>query len=216
MTSHSNTGLTVAAGSNIALVLAVIFRANVSTISAVWDSVGANQSLTQINSQKQNTWSQYVYLFGLLNPATGNKTLSLSWTTSCNVAACLIALNGVEQGSIAAAFTNPANANAWDANPTVNITTANGDATVSAIINEGAITNGTAVPTNWFDQDASGSDSAGAYGLSTGASDTHTYTNSNTQWGIAGIRVVAAAGGASVTYPQLERFGARGMFRGMQ
>lgn len=208
VTSLSFTGLTVAAGTNMALVFTIGFEQNISGVSAVWDQAGANQSMTLLNSQKENTWTRFIYLFGLLNPATGNKTLSVNWTTSSNGRANCVAFNNVLQTSIGAAFTNAANNNGNSANPTVAITTASGDATVGGLM----ASNGPSAETQTRIMITSSGHGSSTYALSTGTSDSHGWTLGSITWGFAGIRVNQVAAGRA---PKNTRFFPVGIELGM-
>jgi hypothetical protein len=106
LTSLSYTGLTIAAGANIALVVTIdwdIGGAAPTGLSVTWDSGGTNQSLTRIvNNGTSELW-------GLVNPTIGNKTLAMSWTTTARVFIAGMAFNGVDQTGGATTFPNTAN-----------------------------------------------------------------------------------------------------------
>lgn len=193
--SYNYTNITVAAGSNTALVFQITFTANVTGITCTWDSGGTNQSMTVLNSQKEDTWSNYVYVFGLLAPTTGNKTLAVSWTTNSSITACAAAFDGVLQTSIAAAFTNAANNSANSANPSLSITTASGDATFAGIVCSNSISG---VTTTQLYRNGSAHQAA-SYALSSGSSDAHTWTMSSSNWGMAGIRLNQVSAGGRTT-----------------
>jgi hypothetical protein len=74
-TSVNYTGLTVGASLvNSALVLALQFDANVSSITATWDNGASNQTMTRIGTGI-NIGAGRAELFGLVAPVSGNKTL---------------------------------------------------------------------------------------------------------------------------------------------
>jgi hypothetical protein len=112
VTSLNYTGLTIAAGSNLAMVVTVHWDTTGTTPTAmtmVWDSGGANQSLTQIVTSDPGTHSQWqAELWGLVNPVVGNKTLSLSWTTASRMFLCSMAFDGVDQTGGTTSFPNAA------------------------------------------------------------------------------------------------------------
>src|SRR4051812_3187628 len=94
----SVTNLTVGSGSNRAMAVCIMCGSGGSGLPAgltlVWDSVGANQSLTQISGtltlNAGNAAASAIY--GLIAPASGNKTLTISWAAGSNeVHACAIA-----------------------------------------------------------------------------------------------------------------------------
>lgn len=195
-TSHAYTGITVGTCTDCALVCTMGFEQNVSGVSAVWDAVGANQTLTVVNSQKENTWNRYIYIFAVLNPATGNKTLDVTWTTGSNGRVNCAQFDNVLQTSVAAAFVDAANANGNSANPSQAVTTASGDATVGALM----ASTGPSAETQTLIMRTSSGHGSSTYALSTSASDTHAWTLASTTWGFAGIHIKStngAGGGGS-------------------
>lgn len=105
-TTINYTGITVAAGTNSALVLTVMVDQNVgtpSTISAVWDSGGSNQTMTQLASSF-STGVRGAVVFGLRAPTTGNKTLAITLDVATDLYVCAIAFDHVSQTSDATAF----------------------------------------------------------------------------------------------------------------
>jgi hypothetical protein len=131
-TSMAYTGITVGSGTNRALVFAIYFDANVSSVSAVWDSVGANQTMELIGSKKENTWNRYLYLFGLVAPASGNKTLSVSWTTTSTARGGAASFTGVNQSGGTASFADFTGADGSSATPAVSIPSASTDLAIAA------------------------------------------------------------------------------------
>lgn len=194
-TSGNYTGITVAAGSNSALILTVSFDQTISGLTATWDSGGTNQAMTIVNSQKENTWSRWIYILALLAPTTGNKTLALSWTTSANARLNCVAFDGVLQTSIAAAFTNAANGNNNTSNPTMAVTTSSGDATIVGLMNS----SGASAPTQTQIMTTGTIHGFSSYALSTTTSDSHGWTATGT-YGLAGIRVNQTSTGITTEY----------------
>lgn len=190
-TSVNYTGLTIASGSDRVLVCTIGFEQNATSITLTWDSGGTNQAMTVVNSQKENTWSRYIYIFGLLAPATGNLTLAVSWTTSASGRINCVAFNGANQTNIATAFTNAANANNTTANPSQAITTSSGDATVCGLM----ASNGPSAESQTLIMRTSSGHGSSTYALSSGSSDTHSWTLGAITWGLAGIRVNQVAAG---------------------
>src|SRR5262245_57991097 len=93
------TGLTIAAGSNIALVATLSWQGGVpSGITVQWDPAGVNPSLSAITGASASAASACgSALFGLVNPTTGNKTLRATWSGSFQAALSGVAFNGVNQ-----------------------------------------------------------------------------------------------------------------------
>src|SRR5678816_2479732 len=80
-TSLNLTGLTLAARNNTIILVTVNFVAAITGVSVIWDSVGANQAFTLVHSGIHNANNMHIY--ALLAPGSeGNKTISMSWTTS--------------------------------------------------------------------------------------------------------------------------------------
>jgi hypothetical protein len=119
------TGHTVGAGSNAALIV-VIFQDNtsgaLSSLTANWDSTGTNQSMTLIGSGNAN---QTFYVFGLVAPTQGNKTLSIN-TSSGSAAYWIVVASffGVNQTGGTTSFPNLTFANNQT---TIAITSPTGD-----------------------------------------------------------------------------------------
>ena len=82
----TNTTLTVGSGANRCLVAQLTSYQDTSSGMAVtWNGV----SMTLIGST-DNGSNSHIYLFGLVNPASGSHTLSASWTGTANS----VAING--------------------------------------------------------------------------------------------------------------------------
>jgi hypothetical protein len=108
VTSLNYTGLTIAAGTNTALVVVVDWDTAGTTptgMTMVWDSGGTNQSVTRIVTSDVGSGGA-VELWGLVNPTVGNKTLALSWTTTSRVFVAGMAFDGVDQTGGATSFPN--------------------------------------------------------------------------------------------------------------
>jgi len=101
-TSLNYTGLTIAAGTNLGMVVAVDWDSGAAPtgLSLTWDSGGSNQAMTRIIN------NGLVELWGLVNPVVGNKTLALAWTTATRVFVAGMAFNGVDQAGGATSFPN--------------------------------------------------------------------------------------------------------------
>lgn len=93
--SLSYTGLTIAAGSNIALVVSITWDSALppTGIAATWDGVSMTR-LVNVGAA-----SAACELWGLANPAIGNKTLAVSWTGSVKTFVNGVAFNGVDQST---------------------------------------------------------------------------------------------------------------------
>lgn len=112
---------TVGSGSNRALLVFLAFTGSgtaPSALTVTWDQGGTNQTMNQIvalNDLTANSCQSYLY--GLLNPTSGNKTLRITWTGGGTCVVDSMSFTNVNQSSIAAAFP-------WTGTNTGNSTTA--------------------------------------------------------------------------------------------
>ena len=103
--SLSFTTFTVGSSAN-ALVFAVSFGGTPTepaALSVTWNSV-AMTLISGANGGYSGGVEQWIGIFGLLAPTTGNHTLSASWTGARQTNGALISFDGVNQSSFAAAF----------------------------------------------------------------------------------------------------------------
>src|SRR6185437_3196554 len=102
-TSASLTTLTV--GSSATALLAVVnSNNNLSGLTLTWDNGGTNQAMTFVGSV--NITSGWIWIFGLLNPTPGAKTLRASWTGSLTCILDALSFTGTATDTIANAFQN--------------------------------------------------------------------------------------------------------------
>ena len=105
-TGQTSATLTVGASAT-ALLVWLQFTNNTPTAPvAVWDSGGTNQSMTLITSASATMATGSVYLFGLVKPASGAKTLKCTWTGTGTGHMCAMSFLGATSASVALAFTN--------------------------------------------------------------------------------------------------------------
>jgi hypothetical protein len=202
------TGLTVAAGSNTAILAAFsIQQATPNIASVLWDPAGASQALTLIASG--NNGSDWAFLYGRVGTiATGNKTMRVNITGVAPPETYLgaIAFDGVDQ-TFGTAFVAATNASGTSTSPSITITSATDNYTVSVLTapqnlstnNQTLIYQGdTGVATGSYPQRAAGA-----------ASVTHSWTLAGSVgWITVGVNIVAAAGGGggggtgTETYPK--------------
>src|SRR5262245_59529790 len=105
-TTHSYTGITVgslSAGGLVAFI--TVFVVTESVNSVVWDDGGANQSMSFLGAV-ENSGNGRVELWGLIAPVSGNKTMTITLSANTTCGRCAASFEGVNQGSIAAAFPN--------------------------------------------------------------------------------------------------------------
>jgi hypothetical protein len=109
-TSVNYTGLNVAAGTNTVLIATIVIDSggtSPTNMTATWDSGGTNQAMTFISRAGWASSGSSSRIYGLVSPTVGNKTLTVSWTTSVPVFVCASAFDNVDQGGGALSFENP-------------------------------------------------------------------------------------------------------------
>jgi hypothetical protein len=195
VTTNSGTpfaNLTIGAVTNPALVVYTGFSADPGAfIVSTWNGVTLFQ-IVKINSA---TSDGTVILWGLAGPATGNKNLVFTWTTSVTDFFCdAVSFSGVDQTGGATTFHNAISAQETTTTGTLTITSAVGEYTVSAITAisdmsawSGTLihydhTSGAVVNVSWQD----------ATGASPNVTHTLTLTGNTTSPGMAGFSIKAA------------------------
>lgn len=131
-TSFTSTNLTVASGSNLALIVAISFNTDPGAFTKKnWDDTGTPQALTLISNAASSDAISRVYLFGLVNPNVGANTLALTWTNNVRFSSDVLSFTGVDQTGGTTTFKN-ANSNAVStANISVAVTSPSGDFAVA-------------------------------------------------------------------------------------
>lgn len=194
-TSFTYSGITVAAGSNTALVAVIQIdggAATAASVTATWDSGATNQAMTLLKQTTRAT-GQTTCIFGLRSPTTGNKSLAFTWTNTNCCSAVAVALNGVDQVSDATAFKNATSATGTSASASVTVTSAVGDIVVTGVsLAGGNVTavNGTQLA---FDSALLGDNFGSQYNTGA-ASVASTYTlSASFAWAASGVDVAAVA-----------------------
>ncbi len=187
-TSLDYTGMTVAAGTNTALLVTVVFDTSsvVSNVTAVWDSGDTNQSMTQIVTTGD---VHQCLIFGLVAPTVGNKTLHIAWTTSAPLFVDAVAFDGVDQTGGATSFPNSTTGSGV---ATVTVTSATGNMVVACeAMSNGASPTGTLL----YSDSASGAIINSAASYDAGAATVAIGVSGGTCSPIAATDVLAAASG---------------------
>ena len=195
LTTIDLTTLTVGSGQNRLLLAQLAVSNSASAISLTWDPAGANQSLTLTHSGG-NSSSHKIYLYSLLNPTPGNKTLRASWTTASGVQLNATSFTGVNQTGGATTFPNNASTTGGGTSPsTVNITTAVGNATVSAsVASSGGQSSLNKTQLYLDNQNNNGVISAAQYALSSSTSESHSMNQAFANWAMIGLDIKADSG----------------------
>lgn len=194
----SNAGtVTGSVGSNSGRVLIAVVMFNESlsaagTVTMTW----AGTSMTQIGSQESTggTGTECVIMFGLKDPATGNQTLSVSWTGggAPNVALGAVSVFNADT-SLTPPWQNFTSNRATSTAPTTgNINTANGNMVVGGHSNDNASSTTINVGTSAWIETALDGNYAEAYNPSSGATQSVSWTLGNSKaWVCVGVDVIA-------------------------
>lgn len=160
---------------------------NVSGMTAVWDSGGTNQSMTQVSTLA--TANGQVWIFARLAPTSGNSlTLALSWTGTGQVFVSSFSLKNVLQTSVATAFLHATNGSGGTT-PSIAVTSQANDLVASVWASLGTFS-GTFSGTPVYSNNAGITwDGAASYDTGT-ASVTATAGATSTNWLGASIDVV--------------------------
>lgn len=188
-------GTVTVSGANTAVVAALSLQHSASAPALHWDSTGTNQALTLIGSVSDPSSVVTTYLFGLVGATAGNKTLSATWTGTSDVTLAGMALTGVNQTGGVTSFAHFNSASTSGSAPSLTVTSATGDVVVGALgVSANALS--TLSGTQWYVDNVPNNFSAGGMYAAGAATVTLTATGTNT-YGLAGVDVVAAAGGAA-------------------
>jgi len=186
-----NNNHTVAGGlTNPALLLVIVNAGatSMTSVTAVWDFGGAPQSMTLLKDQNAGSGRQ-VMIFGLRNPASGNKQLRVDYSGASNAVFCAaMSFSHVNPASDAAAFPNATGASTGATPISITITTGANNYGVAGYSSQ---TNFSSVSDNQLFLDNTGSVWAAAanYAASSGASVTLTGSPGNVNSTTAGICV---------------------------
>jgi hypothetical protein len=198
----SNAGTTAGAvgdNANRLLIATVVFFTSKSNVVVTWDQTGTPQTMTQIGSAfvNANISLEQVYLFGLLGPTVGAKTIQVSWTGGNE--RMLLGAVSVFNADQTTGWQNFAVATGSSTASSLDITTASGDLAIaghdcnnpsSTVINVGT--------SDWIDT-ASAGNGAMARNPAVGATTTISWTQgSSKEWAVLGVDVIQAAAASTV------------------
>jgi hypothetical protein len=132
---------TVGSASNRMLVVcaAVSLNTTPTVTGVVWDSGGADTPLSNtVNSVAASQVNggdgfSTAYLWYLLAPASGTKTIKVTANTACEMNTGAESLSGVHQSSTFNAASPEGNSRASAINPTTTVTTANGEWVIDSV-----------------------------------------------------------------------------------
>lgn len=195
--TKSLTTLTVGSGANRALIVGMTLQSTATAVTVHWDTAGTNQSMTLIGSKAAASVCT-VYLFGLVAPTSGNKTLTASWTGTSDVTLAAVAFTGVNQTGGVTSFAHFTSAAATGV-PSLAVTSATGDWVIGCLANSsGAFS--TVGNTSWYLDNAPNNFSA-AGNYATGAATVTLTATPSVAYCYAGVDVVQASGATNHAAP---------------
>ena len=201
----SSTNLTVASGATSLLTWLILGSYSLATlptgITVQWDSAGTPQTMTSLGNVVNTATGFFfqAYLYGLLSPTIGNKTMKATWTTSCLVAMDMIAFAGTATDTLAHCFLNFNSATGTSTSATVTGTSAVGNINIAAVASNAANTSLSATGSTsvFADNNQLGSAGARATGASSVAWTGATATSG--QWAIICVDVAVPFVASSYT-----------------
>jgi len=223
---NNDATFSVSAGSNLAIVVRVgmFFTPNNSNpptgMAVTWNGVSMTL-VGDFNDVTANNLSDYFAMFILKNPATGTKTLSISWTTGVgstdvNLFYDLTSYTNVDQTTPARAGTFTSQVNGGEDPASLVVTSAVGDMTTTLCMPRGCSivgTNKTQLSLN-----TSGSVNFGTDEASGAATVTHTwdFNTGSSSSNIGGFSIQQAAGGGPTAAQLIPAFTQNGGGYGVQ
>jgi hypothetical protein len=157
---------------------------SVTSPTAAWDTLGSNQSMTLLVNQDAGSGRQ-VFIFGLRNPASGNKRLIISGLTGASVRSKSVSFSHVNPASDAAAFPNFTGASSGATPISITITTGTNNYCIAGY---SSVANFSSVSDSQFFINNGGAVFAVAanYKITTGATDTLTGSPGSASSTVAG------------------------------
>lgn len=137
VTTVANSNLTIGTGNNRALIAQLSFDTLVTGVTCNWDSGGTPQSMTLIDTVN-NAGSRRVDLWGLVNPTSGNKTLTCNWTGSSEANLNALSFTNVNQTGGTISFPNSVTNTGTSTTVTNTVSSTTSDAVVDSVNNNGA------------------------------------------------------------------------------
>lgn len=179
-----------------------------SSISATWNSVSMLQ-VPSTATASANTG--YVTMFGLINPANGGNTLSVTFAGFSGVSGMLgfFSFSGSDQSANSTTFINGVSFQSSSTNTTFTqaVTTANGNATCFGWGSAQTLTAASCTPAlDWHDNNIAniGLDGGGQHTLSSTSSDSYKMVQGATDNAEGcGCSILASAGGGDTLMPQI-------------
>lgn len=194
VTSITSSNLTVGSGSNRALVAQICLSLQTASAMTVnWDQLGTPQALTQIKTANATGTPGRADIWARAAPTSGALQLKAAWTGASDVVMNGVSWTGVDQTGGATSFPNATSAVGAAAPSSLTITSAVGDATMSA---HTASTGSFSTPnqTQTFIDNTPATISTAGERAAGAATVTHTFTGAS-PWVVAGCSIKASAAG---------------------
>lgn len=195
----TNSTLTIGSGSNRALIVCASYMLKPTTSGVVWDAASANQAMTLIASKLNG--SQYVEIWGLVNPVSGNKIITLTGTAPSGGYTgfgCLFSgasFKNVNQSGGTTSFANAvtASGNSNPTAPSITVTSSVNDMSIGAVsAGDGGSALSSPTQTTIFNTRYAGGLNGAASYAAGASSATHGWTlSANVVWSTAGCDIVA-------------------------
>jgi hypothetical protein len=200
-TTNTGSGSTVdvthtVSGSDRLMLVGISTLNNSDVISVVWDPGGANESLSLVTGCNRISANGEMWMFRLVAPATGTRTLRVTFATSESAVVGVTSFTGVNQttplGTCVVANGDPGPA-------TVTVSSAAGELVFDTIASDENVTANASQSVLWdvtTPANGGGSTKAGA------SSVTMTWSAGSTGWAIGAVPIKPASGSTtSVTLP---------------
>lgn len=199
--SNAGTVTGTVGGTNRVLIGVVGFSdtvANAGTVSMTWNSV----SMTKITSADLSSANGCVFLFGLINPATGNQTLSCSWTGGITPSISLGAVNCTSADQTTG-WNNSGTDTGTGTSASSAVTTTNGDMAIAGHVNNDSTSTVIGTGTSdWIDT-AEFRNYGQARNPAVGVSTTIAWTISSVAWANVKVNVMQPVSSMNVAWYQL-------------
>jgi hypothetical protein len=179
----------VGANSNRVLIAMVEMNLSATALAVTWNGV----SMSSLGTPIATSVGQ-VALFGLIAPATGAQTISVSWTGGAMD--CVLGAISLYDADQTSPFQNYQTDSATGTAVSSTVTSANGNMVVAGRFDDNATTWTQVNGTQAWDERAFNGNQGGAYRASSGASTVISGTlGSSVQWAQAAVDVLAFSGG---------------------
>ena len=185
---------TVSATADRVMIAFVGATTSLTSLAVTWDGT----PLSPIGTPLTFAAGFVHYMFGLINPINGNKTLAASWSSgAADVVLGAISSTASDQST---GWQNATNSSLTTSTaPTITIPSASGNLAVAMVIdnNSSSATISGSATSAWNERDLNGNYNAG-YLASSSASTIIAWTlGSSVEWGVRGVDIIAKSSGTT-------------------